>query len=101
MGLDIFFSEDIAQRLSGIELTASYFEPGEFKTGFLAALEAVSASFGLSQTVLIIPHTEVSHGSEIRTINSQRSSGTLPHFPEFENVGEGDNHHVGKGHVPR
>lgn len=58
MGLDIWFADDIETRLDGIEETAAHYPESQFKMGFMAALSAVRAAFGLQQTALIIP-TEV------------------------------------------
>lgn len=64
MSYEVYFPECVETRLDGLEGTAQYMEAGDFRDGFLAALQEVRASFGLPQTVFII--RAVAHG---RTAN--------------------------------
>jgi len=52
MSLDVYFLEDISRRLDALEQTARYMEPGDFQTGFVAAIQAVRVSFGLRKEVI-------------------------------------------------
>jgi len=58
MGLEIWFREDIERIVNALELTAQRQKPDDFQAGFLAALQAVRAAFGLPQITLIIPGVE-------------------------------------------
>jgi len=58
MGLDVFFKKDIENAVAGLEHAAQYQKPDDFQAGFLAALQAVRAAFGLPQTTLVVPEIE-------------------------------------------
>jgi len=63
MGLEIWFREDIERIVNALELTAQRQKPDDpstssgrsFQAGFLAALQAMRAAFGLPQTTPVVP----------------------------------------------
>lgn len=56
--MNIFFEEDVSQRLAAIEYTAGFVEDASWRGGFMACLRAVRLSFGI-QATLVIPQKEV------------------------------------------
>lgn len=72
--LEIYFREDVVDRLGGIEATIQHLEPGPFRSGFVAGLQAVRRSFGLeSATDFMLPETKY-----LDVIVTERTNEPLP-----------------------
>lgn len=53
MGLDIFFGDDLQNRLDGMADVAQHLPESEFKRGFFACLNSIRWSLGLLPTLTI------------------------------------------------